>query len=134
MAKLTAVCFKVFEEIGGKDCVLDDSEKWGASSTDMGDISVNFPAIHPYVAGAVGVAHGKDYYIKDPVKACVNSAILQFALIRRLLENDAKCAKEIKANFKPVFSSVKEYVAFKKSQTQERETVINNADGSITIL
>lgn len=130
----TELCFDAFKEIGGKDCYVNDSDKWDTASTDMGDISVNFPSIHPYALGATGTAHGKDYYIKDPVKACVDSAILQLTLLHGLLENDAKKAKEIKAKFKPLFPSIKDYVEFKRSQTQEKETVITNADGSITIL
>ena len=130
----TELCLNVFKEIGGEDCYVDDTDAWDCGSTDMGDISVNFPAIHPYTAGGKGTAHGKDFYIEDPVKACVNSGILQFAIIRRLLENNAEKAKEIKANFKPVFPTIKDYVAFKKSQTCEKETVTDNADGSITIL
>ena len=133
-AGLTKACLSVFGEIGGENCYADNTGVWDAGSTDMGDMSVNFPSIHPYAMGAQGAAHGKDYYIADPVKACVNAAVLEFALIRRLLENGAEKAKEIKANFKPVFPSLKDYVAFKKAQTQERETVINNADGSITVL
>ena len=132
--RLSALCLDTFKEIGGDDCYFDDTATWAASSTDMGDISVNFPAIHPYAYGAKGTIHGNDFYIAEPIKACVNAAILELSLIHRLLENDALKAKEIKANFKPVFPSIKEYVAFKKSQTQERETVISNADGSITIL
>ena len=131
---LTKVCVEAFEEIGGKDCYINNKTKWDASSTDMGDMSVNFPSIHPYATGAIGDFHGKDFYVENPIKACVNSAILQFTLLRKLLENDAAKAKEIKANFKPVFPTIKDYVAFKKLQTQERETVISNADGSITIL
>ena len=131
---LTKVCVDAFEEIGGKDCYINNTKKWDASSTDMGDMSVNFPSIHPYATGAIGDFHGRDFYIENPIKACVNSAILQFTLLRRLLENEAEKAKEIKANFKPVFPTIKDYVAFKKSQTQERETVIKNPDGSITIL
>lgn len=130
---LTDVCVSAFTEIGGKDCYVK-SDEWEASSTDMGDMSVNFPSIHPYATGATGTAHGKDYFIQNPVKACVNSAILQFTLIRRLLENDAEKAKKVISEFKPVFPSISDYVAFKKSQTNERETVIGNADGSITVL
>lgn len=130
---LTKLCLDTFKEIGG-DCFFDDTATWAASSTDMGDISVNFPAIHPYAYGAKGTIHGNDFYIAEPLKACANAAILELALINRLLENDAAKAKEIKANFKPVFPTIKAYVAFKKSQTQERETVIKNSDGSITIL
>ena len=130
---LTEICIKTFEEIGGKDCYLDKRTNHSSASTDMGDIAVNFPVIQPYAAGAIGLGHGKDYYIKDPVKACVNSAILQFALLHRLLENDAEKAKEVKAKFKPIYPSLKVYVEIKKSRSTERETVISNADGSITI-
>ena len=130
---LSDVCVSAFNEIGGKNCYVN-SEEWDASSTDMGDMSVNFPSIHPYATGATGTLHGKDYFIQNPVKACVNSAVLEFTLIRRLLENDAVKAKEVISKFKPVFPSISDYVAFKKSQTNERETVICNADGSITIL
>ena len=78
--------------------------------------------------------HGNDFYICDPIKACVNATVLEFSLIRRLLENDAAKAKEIIANYTPVFPNIGEYVAFKRSQTSERQTVIQNADASITIL
>jgi metal-dependent amidase/aminoacylase/carboxypeptidase family protein len=132
--RLAAVCLGAYEEIAGKDGYLDETDCWQAGSTDMGDLSVNFPAIHPFVAGAVGGFHGKDFFIQDPVKACVNGAILEFTLLRRLLENNAAKAKEIKANYKPVFPTIKDYVAFKKTQTKEVETVIDNSDGSITIL
>ena len=133
-SKLSELCFRVFAEIGGEDCYKDESDVWDSSSTDMGDVSVNFPAIHPYVSGAAGVVHGKDYYIADPVKACVNAAVLELALINELLKNGAEKAMEVKAAYKPVFKSVRDYVAFKKSQTKETETVIRNADGSITVL
>ena len=130
---LTKAYIDACEIIGGKDCHVY-YDKWEACSTDMGDIAVNIPAIHAYAVGAIGSEHGKDYKIPNPEKVCVNAALLHYALICLLLENGAARAKEIKANFKPVFPSIKDYVAFKKSQTQERETVINNADGSVTIL
>ena len=131
---LTVVYNSVCEAIGGKECYEDKSDVWEACSTDMGDIAVNFPAIHPYSIGATGNEHGKDYAIPDPAKTCGNSALLQLALIHSLLENGAAKAKVIKENFKPVFPSVKEYVAFKKSQTADREMVRQNGDGSIVVL
>ena len=131
---LTVVYNSVCEAIGGKECYEDKSDVWEACSTDMGDIAVNFPAIHPYSIGATGNEHGKDYAIPDPAKTCGNSALLQLALIHSLLENGAAKAKVIKENFKPVFPSVKEYVAFKKSQTADREMVRQNGDGSVTVL
>ncbi|MBQ7172922.1 MAG: amidohydrolase [Clostridia bacterium] len=132
--RLTDLYKEVCEEIGGKDCYEDFGDVWEACSTDMGDLSVNFPAIHPYAIGAVGTEHGKDYNIPDPKKLCGNSAVLQLGLLYRLLENGAKKANEIKANYQPVFSTIADYVAFKKAQTAERETVLQNTDGSLTIL
>ena len=128
------LCINVIEEIGGKECLVDASDTRLGGSTDMGDISVNFPAIHPWVFGAKGALHGSDFYIAEPEKACVNAAVLEFALIRRLLEDGAVKAKEIIKNFTPVYPSIKDYVAFKKSQTSKRETIIENDDGSITVL
>ena len=131
---LTKVCLDAFVEISGEDCYDKRTDLWATGSTDMGDVSVNFPAIHPYVAGAEGLSHGKNFFITDPQKACVNAAILEFTLVRKLLENGGEKAKEIKAKYKPAFPTIKDYVAYKKAQTQERETVIYNSDGSVTIL
>ena len=132
--RLTDLYKKVCEAIGGKECIDDKTNVWEACSTDMGDLAVNFPAIHPYSIGAIGAEHGSDYEIPDPEKVCGNSAILQLGLLYSLLENDAEKAKEVKANYHPVFPTIADYVAYKKTQTAERETVLDNADGSITIL
>lgn len=130
---LTVVYNSVCEAIGGKGCYEDKSDEWEACSTDMGDVAVNVPAIHPYSIGSTGNEHGKDYAIPDPTKTCGNSALLQLALLTSLLENGAQKAAAIKANFKPVFPSIKDYVAFKRAVTAERETVKQNPDGSVTI-
>ena len=84
----------------------------GSGSTDMGEISCLFPAIHPYAPGAVGTSHGKDYYIADPDKACVGSAKFQLKMLELLLENDAARAKEIIRDFHPEFASKEEYFAY----------------------
>ena len=131
---LTVVYNTVCEAIGGKECIDDKTAVWEACSTDMGDIAVNFPAIHPYSIGAAGAEHGMDYQLPDPKKTCGNSALLQLAMISSLLENGAAKAKLIKESYKPVFPTIKDYVAFKKSQTADREAVKQNADGSVTIL
>ena len=131
---LTVVYNTVCEAIGGKECIDDKTNVWEACSTDMGDIAVNFPAIHPYSIGAAGAEHGMDYKLPDPKKTCGNSALLQYAMICSLLENGAAKANLIKESYKPVFPTVKDYVAFKKSQTADREAVKQNEDGSVTIL
>jgi hypothetical protein len=53
----------------------------------MGDLSSIMPVIHPYAPGAKGTSHGNDYYIDDPERACVKSAIWQVAILKKLLEN-----------------------------------------------
>ncbi len=86
----------------------------GSGSTDMGDLSCVMPVVHPYAAGAKGTSHGSDYYIEDPIKACVKSAQMQLAMLYLLLKEDAKRAKEVVANYKPQYT-IKEYVEFMDS-------------------
>ena len=129
---LSKLAFTVFEDIAGKDGYLYE-DKWYASSTDMGDVSSIVPAIHAYATGAIGESHGINYYIKDAYSACVNSAKFQFGMIRKLLIDDAKEAKDIMAKFKPTFSSVEEYLAHKDSMDMKKDTVIFNDDGTITL-
>ena len=81
----------------------------GSGSTDMGDLSVIMPVIHPYIPGSIGRSHGSDYYVKDPVLACVGSAKWQVAMLTLLLKDEAQRAKDIVAEFKPMFNSKEEY-------------------------
>ena len=84
---------------------------WSAS-TDMGDLSCIMPVVHPCAGGEVGKAHGNDYYIADPVAACVDSAKLQVEMLYILLSNGAERAKEVIENYEPQFKSKDEYFAF----------------------
>ncbi len=85
---------------------------FGSGSTDMGDISTIMPAIHPYAGGAVGISHGSNYYIEDPIAACVGSAKLQLAMLYFLLGDGAARAKKIMAEFKPLFASKEAYFEY----------------------
>ncbi len=131
-ANLREVALTVMEDIVGKDGYFYKDE-WLASSTDMGDLSTLVPTIHAYATGAIGTSHGKDYFIKDAYNACVNSAKFQIGLIRKLLENDAKEAKNVLSKFKPVFNSVDEYLKHKESINMDKDTVKFNSDGTVTI-
>lgn len=82
------------------------------SSTDMGDLSCIMPVVHPYVGGARGRAHGDDYQIADPEKACVLNAKWQLTMIALLLGNGAERAKKIVAEFKPLFASKEAFFAY----------------------
>ena len=81
-------------------------------STDMGDVSQVMPALHPHCPGAAGTAHGSDYCIADPDAACLVSAQWQLVMLHLLLENDARRARDIAANYTTPFSSVRDYLNY----------------------
>ncbi len=94
------------------DTPVEYSHAIGSGSTDMGDLSMIMPAIHPYAPGAQGKSHGADYKIVNPDMACVGSAKWQLAMLFTLLSDDAKKAKQIIAEFEPTFSSKEAYLEF----------------------
>ena len=105
---------------------------WSTGSTDMGDLCGIMPVVHPYAAGATGTSHGNDYYIVDPVAACVKNAKWQIAMLKLLLENGAERAKKIIADFKPQFASAKEFLAYQDSLNDEGDR-ITYTDGKAEI-
>ena len=84
----------------------------GSGSTDMGDLSVLMPVVHPYAPGAVGCSHGSDYYIADPGLACVTSAKWQVEMLYLLLKDNAARAKKVIADFKPMFKTKQEFFEY----------------------
>jgi len=105
---------ELFRQVGvevlGEELV-DFSSNWGGGSTDMGDVSCVMPALHPSIGGAGGPVHSKDYFIADPVMACVSSAKLQAAVLVRLLENEGAEAKRILAERRQDYPTIAEYLA-----------------------
>ncbi|MBQ5739729.1 MAG: amidohydrolase [Oscillospiraceae bacterium] len=94
------------------DNVKINATDWGAGCSDMGDVGAVMPALHPYISGSVGTAHGNDYLISDPDTACIKSAALQLVYLSIILGNDAAEAKRIIADYEPDFSSMQDYLAF----------------------
>lgn len=88
------------------------SDSISTGSTDMGDISLLYPTVHPYAPGAEGADHGEDYRIARPDLACVKCAEWQLEMLRILLADGAKEAQRIKREFTPAFASREEYFAF----------------------
>ena len=88
---------------------------FSSGSTDMGDLSCVMPVVHPYAGGASGTSHGSDYYIVDPVAACVDCAKWQLGMLYILLSNGAERAKKIIAEYKPQFASFKAYLDYMDS-------------------
>ena len=88
------------------------NQQYGTGSTDMGDISLIFPTVHPYAPGARGASHGSDYVIESPELACVKCAKWQLGMLYILLSDGAKEAIRIKSEFKPTFNSKEEYFEY----------------------
>ena len=109
------------------------SEQMGSGSTDMGDLCCVMPVVHPYAAGMTGTSHGSDYYITNPVDACVGSAKLQMAMLLILLGDGAKRAKKIIEEFKPLFATKQAYLDFMDSLIDSGERIEYTDDGNAKI-
>src|SRR5256885_16559645 len=63
-------------------------------STDMGDLSMVMPILHPYVGGATGSGHGADYKIVDPPLAYGTNAKAPAAMAVGMLADGGTGARE----------------------------------------
>ncbi|HKI98214.1 MAG TPA: amidohydrolase [bacterium] len=70
-------------------------------STDMGDVGHIMPVIHPYVRGASGNAHAKDWSLTDPNDAYVTPAKLLACTAIDLLYGDAEPGRRVLAEHPP---------------------------------
>jgi len=105
-----------------------------SASTDMGDLSSIMPVVHPYAGGSVGTSHGNNYYIEDPEKACIKNAKWQLTMLNLLLRDDAKRAKQIISEFKPLFATKNEYLSYIDSLSSDAERIKYNDDGTANVI
>ena len=105
---------------------------YSSGSTDMGDLSAIMPVVHPYAPGAVGTAHGNDYFIEDGELAYVESAKWQLGMLWLLLSEGGARARKIKAEYKPVFAGKEEYLAFCDALTRTGDRIVYE-DGRATV-
>ena len=110
-----------------------DNGGWDTGCTDVGDVSAVIPSIQPYIRGCSGIGHGNNYQVSDPEMACVLSAKLQVATAWKLLSDDAKLGKKVLAETKTRFGSIAEYLAYVDRLTLDKDAVIQNPDGTITL-
>ena len=82
-------------------------------STDMGDLSMVMPVLHPYVGGAAGTGHGADYRIVDKPLAYLVTAKALAAMVVDLLADGAAGAKAVLAAARPPMTR-EEYLAFQR--------------------
>lgn len=99
----------------------------------MGDVSAIMPAIHPHASGTIGTGHGCDYYIADKKLACLVPAQCLAVAADLLLRDDAAAAKKVIAEAHPRFGSKEEFLAAIDKLCMDKDAVIYNEDGSITL-
>ncbi len=109
------------------------AEFFSSGSTDMGDLSQIMPVVHPYSRGAKGKSHGDDYYIEDPIKACVESAKVQVSMLYILLSENAKRAKKVIEEYKPKFNSIREYLNYIDSLNASGNRIDYKEDGTVVV-
>ena len=112
---------------------LKVSSGYSSGSTDMGDLSTIMPVVHPWVGGASGTTHGSDYAISDPESACVTNAKWQMAMLKILLKDGAGRAKKIMQEYKPLFASKEEFLAFQDSLNTSGDRIIYHEGGRAEI-
>ena len=131
-AKLTEVSKKACADLVGEDRVKFQSY-WNRGGADMGDVSWVIPSIHLNACGASGGVHTDKFCIGDIDRACVNSAKAQVLLVQSLLENDAKNAKEVMADFAPHAIPMQEYVAKKLARFTKKVTEFSTDDSGLQV-
>ena len=94
-------------------------------STDMGDLSHIIPACHPYVGGAVGAGHSKDYVVQDYEQAVINPAKIMAMVVIDLLSDGGARAKEVVSSHRPAMKR-QGYLTHQRSQAEIIE--FNGAD------
>jgi metal-dependent amidase/aminoacylase/carboxypeptidase family protein len=108
-------------------------DEYNSGCSDMGDISAVMPSVQPHCAGAVGTAHGNDYYIEDSEMATVNSAKLQLSMLYLLLKDGAAKAKLVIEGFTPRFASISGYLAYVEGIFSDGDRITYNDDGTATV-
>lgn len=100
------------EELFGKKNVGRLGHRTG--STDMGDVSLILPAIHPYVNGAEGQGHSVDWKIVDKETAYLGKAKMLAMTAIDLLYDNAQEAEEILETTEPQMTK-EEYLEYQRA-------------------
>src|SRR3989449_6190 len=89
-------------------------------STDMGDLSMVMPVLHPYMGGATGSGHGADYQIVDQQLAYLGTAKGLAGMVIDLLADGGAGAKDVLKSNKPPMTR-EQYLTFQRGLAK-RET------------
>ncbi|MBC7256828.1 MAG: peptidase dimerization domain-containing protein, partial [Chloroflexi bacterium] len=92
--------------------------RFGAGSTDMGDVSHIMPSMEAQAKGCTGTGHGADYLISDPEVAYIAPAKLAAMTIIDLLANGAAKAQEVLAHYQAPMTKER-YLAYMRALARE---------------
>lgn len=92
--------------------------RFGAGSTDMGDVSHIMPAIEAQARGCSGTGHGADYQVCDPDVAYIAPAKLAAMTIIDLLVDGAARARQIIDSYQAPMTK-EEYLAYMRGIARE---------------
>jgi amidohydrolase len=106
---------RLFKETAGALVGEDNYRQIGhrTGSTDMGDLSMVMPILHPYIGGAEGSGHGADYKIVDNTLAYVTQAKALAAMAVDLLADGGAAARGVLEAAKPPMTR-EQYLAFQR--------------------
>jgi amidohydrolase len=82
-------------------------------STDMGDLSMVMPVLHPYIGGATGSGHGADYEIVDQKLAYLGTAKALAAMVVDLLADGAAGGRQVLKAARPPMTR-EQYLVFQR--------------------
>ncbi|MBE6994616.1 MAG: amidohydrolase [Ruminococcaceae bacterium] len=124
---------KCCEDLVGADRVRFMYDSWSTGSSDFGDVTCVMPGVQFHCSGAIGTGHGIDYFVNNPNKLCLNSAKAQLFVVDALFSNGAAAAKEIIANYKPQFPSIKAYFESINDMILDKDAVVYDENGNATV-
>ena len=133
--ELSRIAYEVGCDLFGEENVTMDLNPFARScgGTDMGNIGAVMPCIQPISHGDFGGAHTCNYEVKYPEFAVFHTAVVQAAIACVLLEKEAVRAKQIIADYKPIFTSAAEYCEAVDKILGVKKPVKYNEDGSAGI-
>jgi metal-dependent amidase/aminoacylase/carboxypeptidase family protein len=110
-----ATMSRYFEDTAVELVGADDYRQIGhrTGSTDMGDLSMVMPVLHPYIGGATGGGHGADYKIVDARLAYVTQAKALAAMAVDMLADGASGARSVLQSARPPMTR-EQYLAFQR--------------------
>ena len=122
------LAYEAAKEVFPDEAIEYLPEYIGTGSTDMGDLSLVMPVVHPYCGGTRGVGHGADFEVHDPIAACVGSAKWQIAMLTLLLSDGAVRARKILDEFTPQFKTKEEFLAYQDALNSSGERISYEGD------